>query len=47
MDGIARIADSLDDELWFDPLGLLGKEEHPGQIQHAVIRGKVHVLQER
>ncbi len=47
MDGIAGIADGFDDELRFDPLGLLSKEEHPGQIQHTVICGQIHVSQER
>ena len=47
VNGVAGIADGLDDELRLDPLRPLGKKQHPGQVQQTVIRGQVHVLQQR
>ena len=42
--GIAVVADAFNNELGFDPLRMLGKQEDAGQVQEAVRRRQVHVL---
>ena len=46
MDDIARITNRLHYELRFDPLRLLGKQQHASEVQFAVVRCQIHVLQQ-
>lgn len=46
VDLISRVTDRLDHELRYDPFRLLGKQQHPGQVQPTVVGGQVHVLQQ-
>ena len=43
---VARITDCFNHELRLDPLGPLGEQQYPGQVQHSVIGCQVHVLQQ-
>ncbi len=46
VDFVTGVADRLDHELRYNPLRLLGKQQHPGQIQPALIGRQIHVLKQ-
>ncbi len=46
MNIIARIANSLNDELWHDPLRPFGKKKGSCEIKLSVLCGKIHTLKQ-